>query len=479
MSLTWEYTLAASATTWGQLRGHLAGSQAERMAFGYCSAISNLGKTRLLLHEVEFPTDGEYAVQHSARVVLSGRDTIPYLIRAKGAAAFLDAHSHPFPGVPHPSLTDNHSAARQHASLQGPAPGAALVRIISSADGRIWAGVQTGPEDPEPIRQVHILGRTGIEVIVPVNSTCDGSNAFREMDRRTLACLGDGALSKTRGLAVGLIGVGGVGSMVARLLASVVGELILVDPDHLEPSNAPRVWYAGTNSRGSKVGAARRAIRRAFPHLEVRSCVGSFPSRATNNLLAGADFLFVCPDHNAVRFSASRFAAENLLPLIEVGCGGRAVDRELSALGYHVRLQVPGGPCLPCNGLDVSKLEDPSTTEAKKQHGYIEDGSEIAGELAPLTTRAAADAVDVFLRYCTGYSGTPPLHLYNDSLHLKTLDMTDSYSPQPGCPACGATLRWPPTPLVGITPSGHKGRHIPSARRESLRAPIANRDRNC
>jgi hypothetical protein len=168
--------------------------------------------------------------------------------------------------------------------------------------------------------------------------------------------------------------------------------------------------------------------------------------------LAGVDFLFVCPDHNAVRFSASRFAAANLLPLIEVGCGGKVTEDELSALGYHVRLQVPGGACLCCNGLDVTKLEDPSTSEAKKQYEYIEDGSDIPGELAPLTTRAAADAVDVFLRYCTGYAGTPPLHLYNDSLHLKTLDLTDSYSAQPGCPACGVADRWP-QPSAGIIPS--------------------------
>jgi len=44
------------------------------------------------------------------------------------------------------------------------------------------------------------------------------------------------------------------------------------------------------------------------------------------------------------------------------------------------------------------RLEDPATTEEKKRRGYIEDGAEVAGELAPLTTRAAADAVDVFLR---------------------------------------------------------------------------------
>src|SRR5205807_1160579 len=145
--------------------------EAERMAFGYCSASSNRDKVRLQLHEVELPMDQEYTEQHSARVVLSAKDTIRYLIRAKGAAAFLDAHSHPFPWAPHPSITDNEAAARQYASLQGPAPGAALARIVTSTDGRVWAAVQIGPASPEPIRQIHVLGRTGIDVIVPVNAT--------------------------------------------------------------------------------------------------------------------------------------------------------------------------------------------------------------------------------------------------------------------------------------------------------------------
>lgn len=431
------YTLVVSAATWGRLHGHLAGSQAERMAFGYCSATSHQGKTRFLLREVDFPSDQAYSVQHSTGVVLGATDTIPYLIRSKGSAAFLDAHSHPVPCAPYPSLMDNEAATRQYTSLQGPAPGSLLLRIIMSAEGRVWAGVQTGAESLEPVEGIHIHGPSGFEVVLPVNSRLQGLKLSQDMDQRTLTCLGEGRLAKMRGLTVGLIGVGGVGSMVARLLSSLVGELILVDPDHLEPHNAPRVWFAGARSHGSKVAAARRALRRAFPELKVRTSAHAFPSRATRKLLSAADLLFVCPDHHTVRFSASRFAASNLMPLIEVGCGGRSIAGELSALGYHVRLQVPGGPCLTCNGLDANTLEDPHTTEAKHRLGYIENGQDIPAELAPLTTRAAAVAVDVFIRYCSGYMGIAPLHLYEDSLRLQTLDLTKHYASDPRCPACG------------------------------------------
>lgn len=421
---------------------HLNRTDAERMAFGYCSASSSGCMTRFLLKEIELPADQDYAEQHEARVVLNAAGTVRYLVRATGAAAFLDAHSHPFPGMPHPSETDEWAAQKQYTSLQTPSPGAGLIRIIRSADSRIWASVHTGADtEPHALREIRVHGTEGWEIVVPVNAaTRRSQEGARELDHRTLACLGETGLAQTRSLTVGVIGVGGVGSMVVRLLAGVVGSLIIIDPDKLEAHNAPRVWFAGEHSKGSKVLAAKRALRTAFPELKVRTSTDSFPSTRTKELLGEVDFLFVCPDHNAVRYAASRFAAHTFTPLVEVGCGGRARAGVLSALGYHVRLQTPGGPCLACNGLDLSKLEDPSTTEEKKRIGYLEEGDEVAGELAGLTTRAAADAFDVFLRYCTRYAGKPPLHIYGDALHFKTLDLTGSYAAGRECPTCGPAV---------------------------------------
>ena len=54
-----------------------------------------------------------------------------------------------------------------------------------------------------------------------------------------------------------------------------------------------------------------------------------------------------------------------------------------------------------------------------------------------LTTRAATDAVEVFLRYVTGYARDIPHHLYFDALHLRAIDVSGSFAPQPGCTLCG------------------------------------------
>jgi len=431
-----EVSLVFSAKSWDRMELHLAEEgEAERMAFGYCSAASASGKSRILVNHVDFPLDCEYAVQRTTGVVLGAAKAIPYLLKATGSAAFLDAHSHPQSVLPWPSPIDDIAAVGQYRALQGPAPDALLVRVIVSADGMVWAGYHEDVSGVQPITRIDVLGPDGLRMIFPVNSAWEAHLPLAT-DERTADALGDQVLSRLRGLTVGLIGVGGVGSMVARLLAGLVGRLVLVDGDDIAPSNIPRVWYAQARSRGKKVILARRVLRRAFPQCAVDAIAEFFPSGETESELAAVDILLACPDHNAVRVSASRFAAAKMLPLIEVGCGGKMIDGRLSALGHHVRLQVPGGPCLSCNGLDVTRLEDPSTTAMKRRLGYIDGAEDAGGELAPLTTRAAADAVDVFLRYCTGYSGKAPLHLYADALNWKLMDLSDRYVRRAGCPIC-------------------------------------------
>ena len=450
------FTLVLSAELWGRLETHLLETgAAERMAFGYCSVASLAGRSRIVVNDSDFPQDEDYADQCATRVVLGAAKTIPYLLKAAGSGVFLDAHSHPHGALPRPSLADEVAAAGQYRTLQGPAPGALLARLILSADGQVWAGVHDEANRLQPIDRIDAPGPDGLRMIFPVNSAA-GAHGFIPTDERTVDTLGEEVLSRLRGLTVGLIGVGGVGSMVARLLAGLAGRLVLVDGDDIAPSNVPRVWYAEAGSHGKKVFLAERALRQAFPQLDLHAIAEFFPSKTTENDLAGVDFLFACPDHNAVRVSASRFAAARMLPLIEVGCGGRTISGRLSALGHHVRLQVPGGPCLGCNGLDLTRLEDPSTTAMKRRLGYIDGAAETGGELAPLTTRAAADAVDVFLRYCAGYGGKAPLHLYCDALNWKVMDLSDRYARRAGCPVCSNVRRGAPlsSHSNGVLPRG-------------------------
>jgi hypothetical protein len=301
--------------------------------------------------------------------------------------------------------------------------------------GQVWAGIY---EDNiwKSITEIIILGEQKREVVIPVNSKQQSEILLQSFEKRTEAVLGK-ACQQLRQLKILVIGLGGVGSAVISQLKGYVNHLTLIDPDEVESHNAPRLYgYQKGDEGKKKVDIIKRNTEQSFPNVEVTSLAEAFPSPKTLEAFKEADFIFCCPDHNAVRYAAAQAASRYCKPLIEVGCGGKCNEGKITALGYHIRFQLPGKVCLACNGMDLRDLEDPSTTAMKKQIGYIENGDLIQGELIPLTTRAASDAVDLFFRYVTGYASVVS-HLYFDALKWCMIDLTSVYNSHSHCPICG------------------------------------------
>jgi molybdopterin/thiamine biosynthesis adenylyltransferase len=425
---------------WQQWFQHFAGSNAERMAFGYCGSIRTEDETQFLVQSVDLPGESEYRHQGAAGVSLKAEHVIPRVMQARTHAALVDGHSHPFTSRPSPSGTDDVGAQRQFRVLRDLAPGTALIRMISGCGGSVWAEVSPpGKLCWSPVTKIVILGREGRREVVPINSPRPTDRRqLAVQDARTAAVLGKDATARVRTLKVLVIAAGGVGSAVIAQLRGYVDDITVVDPDVVEPHNAPRLYHYVSGDEGRpKVEIHAREIQRSFPSTRVRAICGRFPEGPTLDAFKRADAVFCCPDYNLVRYNAAQFGVRFFKPVIEVGCGGKAWEGQIVALGYHVRLQVPGDICLACNGLDLTDLEDPSSSEMKRRAGYVIGGDLVLGELMPLTTRAAADAVDLFFRYVTGYARPVPRHLYYDALRLVTIDATTAYHPQPLCSLCG------------------------------------------
>jgi len=410
----------------------------ERMAFGYLGTSTTPSGMEYYLREVDLPADDEYRFQGVAGVSLKAERVVPRIEKARSSAAFLDAHSHPFTYTPSPSAVDARGALEQQRLMRFCAPDTALIRMVLGKGDVAYAEVHPpGSGDWSPIDELVVLGLGSRRVIQPVNAPLRTDRAAHPRDARTAAAIGATGAEQLRGQSVSIIGVGGAGSAVASLVAGYVEKLTVVDPDLIEHHNLPRLHLAGADDVGQpKVEALGRHVTKLFPWLSFSAVQATFPAEA-NHVLKDVDAIFCCPDHNAVRYAAARMAARYFKPLIEVGCGGVRRDGRIAALGYQVRLQAPGGPCLVCNGLDLSDLEDPSSTAEKRRIGYIAGGELVQGELKALTTRAAADAVDIFFRYVTGYTQPVPRYLYYDAIRLQSTDLSDRYSSRPDCPICG------------------------------------------
>jgi molybdopterin/thiamine biosynthesis adenylyltransferase len=434
------HSLVFTETDWESVNTHFALTTDERMAFGFCGSHVTSDEWCGLVKAVDLPADAVYRRQGRGFVSLGVRDAVQLALQARQQAAFLDAHSHPFTDLPMPSCIDQNGALQQARLLENLAPGVRLIRTIFGRERAVWAEIMV--HDPEsrwvPIDRIVVLGPARRQSILPVNANPSGRCSVRPHDVRSIEVLGANGMEELRGIKVAIIGLGGTGSAVARLLAGYIDHLFLIDPDAIRQHNAPRLHYYRAGDRGFKVTVARREILRAFPHSKVITLAEAFPTKRTLECLKGADFVFCCPDHNAVRYAVASEAARFMKPVIEVGCGGRRNQGRITALGYHVRLQVPGAACLACNGLDLRGLEDPASTKSRLRTGYLGEASDtVPGELMSLTTRAATDAVEVFVRYVTGYALPVPRHLYFDALSFRMIDATDAYRAQAGCSICG------------------------------------------
>jgi hypothetical protein len=232
---------------------------------------------------------------------------------------------------------------------------------------------------------------------------------------------GQHALAATK---IGVIGLGGVGSLINQWLAHLgVGHIVGIDYDILEPSNRPRVvgstsWDAGepfVHSRfllirslgralaRRKVRIARRVARRANPSVRFDAIAGDISDLAVARALVDADFLFLCADSMRARLLFNALVHQYLVPGVQIG-SKVPIDKKTGAVldPFVVARRVlphAGGGCLHCNQLipaDRLRFESLSQSE-RRAEGYVDDELVHAPSVITLNALAAAQAANDFL----------------------------------------------------------------------------------
>jgi len=270
-----------------------------------------------------------------------------------------------------------------------------------------------------------------------------------ELDDRQQSLLGHAGNHLLRSLRVAIVGVGGTGSPVAETLTRMgVGELILVDPDRLESSNARRVFgvtrtdaLAGT----PKVSAVADGLRRLDLGTTLTAIDGDVRDGTIQATLLSCDVVIGATDNHASRASLTELAARSHLLLIDIGVrAGTRRNGELDALYAERRLQIPDGPCLWCwRVLDADRvrleLMSSFEREALQAEGYVAgqpDGPEPT--IAALTVTAAGLATTTLLGLVGGGLDTSPLRAGLEALNVQALGYSDERDPECVC------KRWRP-----------------------------------
>ena len=295
--------------------------------------------------------------------------------------------------------------------------------------------------------RLHIIGKT-------IDHARKSISPAEPWFARQELALGAHGQSRLRQLRVGIIGLGGVGSLVNLQLAHLgIGELLLIDGDTVEASNLSRIVGARRQDLGApKVAiAARYAQAIGFSNVEA---LARDLGPDVEGLLAGCDVVISCVDRQTPRAVLNRMAYQYLVPVIDLGTAFRVnAGGIISGDAGRVVIVGPGRPCLSCwghidaNALRVEALSDEDRT-AQEREGYI-DGATIAqpSVMAFNTLVAGAGMVEL-MRLITGFAGAQkaPLRLAVSFSEGTVKRNTLAASSQ--CSICGQSVGTRPIPRV-------------------------------
>jgi hypothetical protein len=437
--------LRLSGEQHAKLERHLfPGDGLEAVALALCGRSADGAQELVSVHHIEVIPHDECPIRDAARVTWNTRRVPALLARAaKEGLALLKIHSHPgdwpvfsswddaadrdlFPGVF--AWTDTN---RPHLSAIM-LPGGRIIARAVTPEGR-FAGVDSVSVVGPRLRSWFSATASDVK---PVPEWPTGGDDYH---RRTEQAFGEGTTRWLSRLSVGVVGCSGTGGWVVEMLARLgVRELVLVDPDHVEPVNLNRIVHAtvrDADARTPKVDVARRAVEGiGFNTIVEVHCV-DVRSPAILRRLAQCDVVFGCVDSIEARDVLNRLAVYYLLPYIDVGVrleadGEGGVQHIVGGVQYvH-----PDSSTLIERGLYTAKeladaglrRTDPAAFEDQVGRGYIRGATDGRPAVASVNAFFASLAVNELLERIHGYRHESPVGVMVSLSQLRFVTVDDS-----------------------------------------------------
>lgn len=309
-------------------------------------------------------------------------------------------------------------------------PVGALVFAENAVAGDIWT--------QERRLTVHHATVVGSRVFNIYPSRQDRRVRIDQTYDRQARLFGDVGQEILFGLKIGIIGMGGAGSLINEWLSRLgVGHIVAIDYDKADPTNHPRL--VGATPRDSrawlqssplkllrslgrltstyKVDIGRRVARTAMPRMRYDGIVGNIVDIDTAMKLVDCDFIFLAADSMQSRLVFNALVHQYLIPGVQVGVK-IPVDQATGEIGEIVAntrfvLPHPLGGCLKCHELISSDmLQDESySDDDRRRQRYVDSDDVVAPSVITMNAVSSAPAVNDFMLMFTG--------LLNDEVRLR------------------------------------------------------------
>jgi hypothetical protein len=335
-------------------------------------------------------------------------------------------------------------------------PVGALVIAHQAVAGDIWLHRDRRVD----LHETRVVGRSIERLYALPPPRPQGRGAAYERQSRLL---GDRGLDLLAGAKVGVIGAGGMGSLIVELLARLgVGWMLVADPERIDITNLSRIvdstrfdartWLTefdrpawmrrlGARIAAKKVNIARRVARRANPGIRFEIIAGNFADRAVAQRFADCDYLFLAADSTQARLVFNALVHQYLIPGVQVGAKARVDEATGDVLDVFsvTRPVIPDCGCLWCNEL-ISPAElqrEAATTAERRAQNYLNEPDVVVPSVITLNASAASLATNDFLFAYTGLTMPDAAREYLRIRPRQRGIVADGPRQDPECTECG------------------------------------------
>lgn len=286
-----------------------------------------------------------------------------------------------------------------HAWLDNGLPHASCVML---PDGRLFGRFFNASVQAEPVYQISVAGSDILNWWYG-----DEPEIAEEQQVRNLQTFGRKTIHLLSRMKIGVAGCSGTGSPIIEQLKRLgVGELVLVDPDHVDALNLNRIIGTTTEDarkQRKKVDVMARGIAECGFGTRIKTFPSVISSREVVRELADCDCLFSCVDGAEGRHILNSLSAFYLIPLIDSGVRIEADGKGgIEGIFGSVHYIQPGGSSLLSRGqydLDVLKAEGIKRTnkEEYERNRYLARVNEYSPAVISINMQVASTAANEFL----------------------------------------------------------------------------------
>ncbi|MHA6913574.1 ThiF family adenylyltransferase [Ralstonia pseudosolanacearum] len=424
-----DLALAIRAQQHAALQAHLfPGDGKEAVAVLLCGRGSGLGRETLVVRDVVPVPYESCRIRTPVRVTWPPEAVVPALTRAMNEGlAVVKVHSHPG-GQDEFSVADNESDLNFFSSVSGWLDSdAGMASLVMLPDGRLFGRAVSYQGIGRALQSIRV---TGDDFVFWHREQAE---QVPQHAVRIAQMFGEATYRRLRALRVGVVGCSGTGSIVIeQLIRNCVGELVVVDPDHIEDRNLNRILNS-TRRDAEQATLKTAVVKRTAEAVGLGSIVTEVPGdildREVITALASCDVVFGCVDSVDGRHFLNKISSYYLIPYIDVGVridadGHGGVEQVCAA----VHTILPGGSSLMSRGVygqdelnaAMMKRYSPDLYAQRLSEGYVRGAKVDQPAVISVNMLAASMAINEFLARIHPYRVSP-----NSDFAIRRFSLSD------------------------------------------------------